>query len=95
MQQRRDSRYDLLSALNHSLEGAQLYARGAQEALRNRDAALAEYFHQRERASRLEAERAEPLDNSADCLEMVHWVGHFRIPRDRSLAAGRRKRAGA
>jgi hypothetical protein len=60
-QRRRDSRYDLLSALDHLLEGAQLYSRAVQEAVRSGDEALAEYFSHLERTSRLEAARAREL----------------------------------
>ena len=42
-----------------------------------------------------ETEGAETVDDLTDGLEMIHWVGRFTIPRDRSLATGRRRRAGA
>jgi hypothetical protein len=58
---RRDARYDLLMALDHLLEGAQLYSKAVQEATRSGDEAIAEYFRHLERTSRVEAERAREL----------------------------------
>lgn len=57
----RDGRYDLLMAIDHLLEGAQLYSKAAQDALGRSDANLAEYFGALERMSRNQAEAARRL----------------------------------
>lgn len=57
----RDGRYDLLSAIDHLLEGLQLYSKAAQDARERGDLESAELFRNLERTSRLQAEVARAL----------------------------------
>lgn len=55
------SRYDLLMALHHLLEGTQLYAKAVSDAQQYDNPRLAEFFSQLEKTSRLQAEAARHL----------------------------------
>ncbi len=58
---RRDPRYHLLMALDHLLEGAQLYGQASREAMAAGNGALAEFFGALERLSRRQAQTARDL----------------------------------
>ena len=55
------SRYDLLMALSHLLEGTELYARAVTDAQQYDNPNLAEFFRSLENNSRLHAETARHL----------------------------------
>jgi hypothetical protein len=55
------SRYDLLMALHHLLEGTELYAKAVSDAQQYDNPRLVEFFSQLEKTSRLQAEAARHL----------------------------------
>ncbi|MBI3182785.1 MAG: hypothetical protein HYZ28_11665 [Myxococcales bacterium] len=57
----RSGRYDLLMAIDHLLEGAQLYGKAAQDAAGAGDSEAAEFFGSLERGSRRQAQVAREL----------------------------------
>lgn len=58
---RRDPRYHLLMALDHLLEGAELYGQAFREAMADGNGPLAEFFGALERQSRRQAQAARTL----------------------------------
>jgi hypothetical protein len=63
---RRDGRFDLLMAIDHLLEGSQLYAKAVQDAALANDPGLEEYFRGLERNTRRQISLARELLERSD-----------------------------